>query len=89
MEYDATTRDDIIKRLRRVQGQIGGLVAMVEDGRRCDDVVTQLAAAAKALDRVGFKIVASGLQECTNAEQSGAEPEVSREQLEKLFLSLA
>jgi DNA-binding FrmR family transcriptional regulator len=89
MEYDATTRDDILKRLRRVQGQIGGLAAMVEDGRRCDDVVTQLAAAAKALDRVGFKIVASGLQECTNAERSGSEPEVTREQLEKLFLSLA
>jgi hypothetical protein len=33
--------------------------------------------------------VASGLQECTNAERSGSEPEVTREQLEKLFLSLA
>jgi DNA-binding FrmR family transcriptional regulator len=86
---DRQTRDDVIKRLRRVQGQIGGLVAMVEDGRRCDEVVTQLAAAAKALDRVGFKIVASGLQDCSTAEQAGTEPEVSREQLEKLFLSLA
>jgi DNA-binding FrmR family transcriptional regulator len=89
MQIEGETRDDIVKRLRRVQGQVGGLVAMVEDGRRCDEVVTQLAAAAKALDRVGFKIVASGLQECSAAEQSGAAPEVSREQLEKLFLSLA
>jgi len=89
MELENDARDDIVKRLRRVQGQIGGLVSMVEDGRRCDEVVTQLAAAAKALDRVGFKIVASGLQDCSTAEFSGGTPEVSREQLEKLFLSLA
>jgi len=89
VEFEDGVRDDILKRLRRVQGQIGGLVTMVDDGRSCDEVVTQLAAAAKALDRVGFKIVASGLQQCSTAELAGATPEVSREQLEKLFLSLA
>ena len=89
MEFEPGARDDVVKRLRRVQGQIGGLVSMVEDGRSCDEVVTQLAAAAKALDRVGFKIVASGLQQCSAAELVGGTPEVSREQLERLFLSLA
>jgi DNA-binding FrmR family transcriptional regulator len=86
---DGGTRDDVVKRLRRVQGQIGGILAMIDDGRPCDDVVTQLAAAGKALDRVGFKIVSCGLQQCWEAEQTGATPEVAREQLEKLFLSLA
>lgn len=37
---------------------------MIEQGRSCKDVVTQLAAVSKALDRAGFKIIASGLRDC-------------------------
>ena len=58
---------------------------MIEEGRPCKDVVTQLAAASKALDRAGFKIIASGIRQCMNDDKAPMTPE----ELEKLFLSLA
>jgi DNA-binding FrmR family transcriptional regulator len=51
-------------------------------------VVTQLAAAARALDRAGFKIIATGLQQCASNGGDGT-AEADRAQLERLFLSLA
>ncbi len=80
---------DVVKRLRRAEGQVRGVIAMLEAGRDCAEVVTQLAAVSRALDRAGFKIIASGLQECVAAQQAGTDPAVDVERLEKLFLSLA
>ncbi|MGY4710017.1 metal-sensitive transcriptional regulator [Mycolicibacterium sp. CBM1] len=80
-----------LNRLRRVHGQLGGVIGMIEDGRDCRDVVTQLAAVSKALNRAGFTIIATGLRECLDASGgagSGA-PKLTIEELEKLFLSLA
>ena len=80
----------MVRRLRRAQGQIGGVIKMIEDGRDCQDVLTQLAAAARALDRAGFKIIASGLCQCMLDEQAGGgQAAAERARLEKLFLSLA
>ena len=87
MEFDDETMAAVIRRLRRAQGQIGGVIAMIEEGRDCADVVTQLAAASRALDRAGFKIIATGLQQC--APVGDANGDVERAQLERLFLSLA
>jgi DNA-binding FrmR family transcriptional regulator len=89
MEIDQDALGDVIKRLRRAEGQIRGVIAMLEDGRDCADVVTQLAAVSRALDRAGFKIIASGLRQCVKAEENGEKPSVDVAQLEKLFLSLA
>ncbi|HEU4426839.1 MAG TPA: metal-sensitive transcriptional regulator [Pilimelia sp.] len=80
---------DVIKRLRRAEGQIRGVIAMLESGRDCADVVTQLAAVSRALDRAGFKIIASGLQQCVAAQLNGEDQDIDVERLEKLFLSLA
>jgi len=84
--------DDAVKtavnRLRRAEGQIAGVIRMLESGRDCEDVVTQLAAVSRALDKAGFSIVASGLKQCLlqdDPEQSS----VDTAKLEKLFLSLA
>ncbi|MEU1693182.1 metal-sensitive transcriptional regulator [Streptomyces hirsutus] len=83
----------VLNRLRRAQGQIAGVIRMIEEGRDCEEVVTQLAAASRALDRAGFAIIATGLQQClTGAEdglRSGEDREEMRSRLEKLFLSLA
>ena len=87
MDVDSQTMAEVVKRLRRAQGQIGGVIKMIEEGRDCADVVTQLAAASRALDRAGFKIIATGLQQCAVSGDGAAE--VDRAQLEKLFLSLA
>ena len=87
MKTDSETMASVIKRLRRAQGQIGGVIKMIEEGRDCADVVTQLAAASRAVDRAGFTIIADGLQQCL-ADTSGT-ADADRAQLERLFLSLA
>jgi DNA-binding FrmR family transcriptional regulator len=77
-------RAAVLNRLRRAQGQLSAVIAMVEDGRDCRDVVTQLAAVSRALDRAGFKIVASNMRQCL----AGQSP-LTTEELERLFLALA
>ncbi|WP_078325748.1 metal-sensitive transcriptional regulator [Mycobacteroides salmoniphilum] len=79
----------ILSRLRRAQGQLGGVITMIENGRDCKDVVTQLAAVSRALDRAGFKIVATGLRECITADRNGDTAPMTEAELEKLFLALA
>ena len=88
MDVDSQTMADVIKRLRRAQGQVGGVIKMIEEGRACADVVTQLAAASRALDRAGFKIIATGLKQCAASNANGA-GEADTAELERLFLSLA
>ncbi len=72
-------------RLVRVQGQIGGIVKMLDEGRDCTELLTQLSAASTALTRAGFTIISTGMAHC------GSEPEGSenRAALEKAFMSLA
>ncbi|HEY8820840.1 MAG TPA: metal-sensitive transcriptional regulator [Dermatophilaceae bacterium] len=77
----------VINRLRRAQGQIGGILRMIDEGRDCQDIVTQLAAVNHALDRAGFSIIATGLKQCLT--ESGDKESVDVKTLEKLFLSLA
>ncbi len=86
MKVDEQAAVPVLNRLRRAQGQLAGVIAMIENGRDCQEVVTQLAAVSRALDRAGFKIVASGLRQCLAGD--GGSP-ITEEQLEKLFLSLA
>ena len=87
MEIDTETMASVVRRLKRAQGQIGGVIKMIEEGRDCADVVTQLAAASRALDRAGFKIIASGLDHCASGGNGTADAD--RAKLERLFLSLA
>ena len=89
MQVDEVATDDVIKRLRRAEGQIRGVISMLEDGRDCAEVITQLAAVSRALDRAGFKLIASGLQQCITAQAAGEQPSLDRARLERLFLSLA
>ncbi|MEP9361656.1 metal-sensitive transcriptional regulator [Nocardioides sp. CN2-186] len=87
MELDPTEMTPVINRIKRARGQLDGVLRMLEEGRDCEDVVTQLAAVSKALDRAGFAIVASGLQQCL-ATGDGIDS-VDVKKMEKLFLSLA
>ncbi len=87
MKIDEEAARPVLNRLRRAQGQLAGVITMIESGRDCAEVVTQLAAVSRALDRAGFKIVASGMRQCLSAEESDAP--MSAEQLEKMFLTLA
>ena len=86
MQLDAEEMGSVVKRLNRAQGQIGGIVRMIEDGRECKDIVTQLAAVSKALDRAGFAVIALGLRQCITDPGSAT---MDVEAMEKMFLSLA
>ncbi|MCV7133894.1 metal-sensitive transcriptional regulator [Mycobacterium hodleri] len=99
-QSDATSRsrahasadvEATLNRLRRARGQLAGVIGMIEQGRNCKDVVTQLAAVSKALDRAGFTIVATGLRDCLDQPDAatGGTPPMTVDELEKLFLSLA
>jgi DNA-binding FrmR family transcriptional regulator len=86
MKIEEQATGSVLNRLRRAQGQLAGVIAMIESGRDCAEVVTQLAAVSRALDRAGFKIVASGMRQCLTAD---GEAPMTEEQLEKMFLMLA
>ncbi|MGZ4617068.1 MAG: metal-sensitive transcriptional regulator [Actinomycetes bacterium] len=85
MQLDPDATKTAVTRLRRAEGQIGGIIRILEQGRDCKDVVTQLAAVSRALDKAGFSVVASGLRQCLTEGQS----ELDVAEMEKLFLSLA
>jgi DNA-binding FrmR family transcriptional regulator len=89
MKIEESASEEVIKRLRRIEGQIGGIVRMLEERRDCADIVTQLAAASRALDRAGFKLLATGMKQCVTASANGQVEPMTPEQMEKLFLSLA
>jgi DNA-binding FrmR family transcriptional regulator len=87
VELDTADITPILNRLRRAEGQLGGVIRMIEEGRDCQDVVRLLAAVSKALDRAGFAVVASGLRQCVAQPEKAGAPDLAA--LEKLFLSLA
>jgi DNA-binding FrmR family transcriptional regulator len=89
MELPPEDRNEIIKRLRRVEGQLRGLQAMVDEGRECNDTLIQFAAANKALSKAGYRFFAATMEQCRlrpdEADANGYDPEA----LEKMFLRLS
>ncbi|KAB1641438.1 metal-sensitive transcriptional regulator [Gulosibacter chungangensis] len=83
---DEEAKRKVVNRLRRAHGQLAAVISAVEDDAHCRDVVHQLAAVTKALDRAGFLIISSALKECLTAPDG--EP-ADQDELERLFLSLA
>ena len=79
----------VIKRLKRVEGQIRGIQGMIEDGRECTDVITQFAAAIRALEQSGFKFLANTMAECNLHPDVAASEGYTAQKLEKMFLQLA
>ncbi|TQJ30324.1 metal-sensitive transcriptional regulator [Microbacterium sp. SLBN-146] len=82
----AAQQRKIVNRLRRAQGQLAAVVTAVDSGADCRDVVIQLAAVSKALDRAGYAIVATAMRNCIVDPESES---LTQEELEKLFLTLA
>lgn len=88
MELPEEVVTDLIRRLRRVEGQVRGIQGMLEECRECRDVVTQIAAATKALEQVGFKLLASGLTSCLQDPERAEAEGYPVEEVERLFLKL-
>ena len=89
MDLPEHTIDDLLNRLRRVEGQVRGIQQMLLDGRECRDVVTQISAANKALDQAGFKLVASGLTYCLNDPERAAAEGYDIDDVQRMFMKLA
>lgn len=84
------TQTDVINRLKRIEGQVRGLQRLVQEGKDCTEVVHQLAAARKALDKVGFLVLTHRMQECIEKKRDdGYETEKALDEAMKLFLTLA
>jgi DNA-binding FrmR family transcriptional regulator len=80
---------DLRKRLHRVAGQIEGIERMLDNGRECRDVVTQISAATKALEQAGFRLVAAGLTYClANPEQAEVDG-YPIDEVQRMFMKLA
>ncbi|MEQ2527582.1 metal-sensitive transcriptional regulator [Bacillaceae bacterium CLA-AA-H227] len=68
MEYN----EQIINRVKRMEGQLRGILKMMEEGKHCKEVITQLSAVRSAVDRTVGVIVSSNLVECVlEAEKNG------------------
>ena len=89
MELPESTTADLQRRLRKVEGQVRGVQQMIADGRDCRDVVTQIAAANKALEQVGFLLVSAGLTWCLEDPARSAAAGYDVADVQKMFLKLA
>ena len=88
MRFPEEVNDDVLKRLRRVEGQVRGVQRMVEEGQDCRDIVTQLSACKAALDRVGYRLVVAGMRHCATS-QDDVDVGLDADELERLFLKLS
>lgn len=81
--------EDVRKRLRRAAGQVQAVERMLEEGRECREVVTQLSAANRALEQAGFKLVAAGLTYCVERPDEAAADGYALADVERLFMRMA
>lgn len=87
---DLEAQRRILNRLRRARGQLDGVINAAESGASCRDVVTQLAAVSRALDRAGFAIISTAMKDCiADPEAAERADDLTIEELEKLFLTLS
>jgi DNA-binding FrmR family transcriptional regulator len=89
MDLPEETIDDLTRRLRKIGGQVRGIEQMLQDRRDCRDVVTQLSAANKALEQVGFLLVAAGLEWCLSDPDASAAEGYQIADVQRMFLKLA
>jgi DNA-binding FrmR family transcriptional regulator len=75
--------------MHRVAGQVEAIERMMDEGRECRDVVTQISAATKALEQVGFKIVSAGLTYCVQHPDDAAAEGYPLEAVQRMFMKLA
>jgi DNA-binding FrmR family transcriptional regulator len=83
---DSEQVDEISKRLKRANGQLGAVIRMLEEGRNCDEIVTQMAAVTKAVNTAAFSLISANLRQCM--EQDRSDSEAISKQLQKLFTTL-
>lgn len=86
MTLDPARMGPAVERLEAARAQIGEILALIEEGEGCAEIVGGLAEVSKALDRVGFGVIALGLRQCAASPDNR---EMDRATMERLFLTLA
>src|SRR4249919_197240 len=86
MELPEDITNDLRKRLRRVAGQVQGIERMLDEGRECRDIVTQISAANRALEQAGFKLVSAGLTYCLEHPEEAEADGYPIGEVEKMFM---
>jgi len=81
--------EDIVQRLRRLEGQVQGIQRMVREGRSCLDVLTQLAAARGALQEVELLLLRGHLETCVADAMRAGSPTVEARQIDEIITALA
>jgi DNA-binding FrmR family transcriptional regulator len=89
VELEADIVENLTKRLARIEGQVRAVSKMIEEGRECRDVITQISAASTALEQVGFRLLSSGMQRCLQDPKRGAREGFTLDEVERLFLKLS
>ena len=84
---DVEAIDAITNRIKRAQGQLGAVARMLEEGRSCEEIVTQMSAVSKAVNTAAFTLISASLKECIVEGKTNSDAVTT--QLQKLFLSLA
>ncbi len=77
------------KRLKKIEGQVKGIQRMIEEGKNCQDILTQIAAARSALKMVGNLALSHYAAECLNTTGSSKDKKVKVEELQKLIQTIA
>ena len=77
----SATKDQLQKRLRRIEGQVRGIERMVDEDRYCIDVITQISAVRAALDKVALGLLDDHARHCVVAGQADGEPEELTDEL--------
>ena len=75
----SATKDQLLKRLNRVEGQVRGVKGMVEDDRYCIDVLTQISAVQAALDKVALGLLDEHARHCVVSAEDGERVEMTDE----------
>jgi DNA-binding FrmR family transcriptional regulator len=81
-------KDDLLKRLRRIEGQVRGIERMVADERYCIDILTQISAATTALDAVGLKILGEHVESCVAGALASGDEDAAKAKSRELLAAV-
>lgn len=80
---------EVMNRLRRAEGQLRGVQRLLSEGADCGKIIGQLAAANRAVEQAGFRLLAGGLAWCVQRPEAAADAGYKIDELEKLFTRIA
>ena len=79
------TKDQLLARLKRIEGQIRGIEGMVEDDRYCIDILDQISAVSTALEKVGLRVLDGHVNHCVSDALRSGDPQAAEAKTEELL----